>query len=112
PAPEADVVSDISQDAVDAGRIHIGPNIIDDSGCNPLWRGRGDHHRHQPAKRCPDEDRLTDPEKVEQLDHVAGVGQRIVAGGDRVIVARGTTTEIDCDYPERSEEHTSELQSR
>ena len=100
PARETLALADIALDAVEPGLVKLRPDIVEDRGGDALRRGDRDRHRHQSAQRRANEDRLGDAELVEQLEHVTGVGQRRVAGRQRVAVAFPTTAKIEHDDPE------------
>ena len=79
-------------------RFELGPDVVEQHARDPLRCDLGEDHRHQPAQRSSEEYRLFDPELVEQLEHVHGIGRRLVARGLRVPLAHAAPAEIDRDH--------------
>ena len=100
PFGEAGVSPDIGLDSVQSDVVDLGADVVEDRRGDALRRRRCDDHRHEPAERCPDEDRLGNVELVQQLDRVTGVGERIVASGKRVMVADRPAAEIHRQHAE------------
>src|SRR4029078_784652 len=100
PAFEAYVLPDVTQNTADPGWIDVRPDIVADCRGDALRGSCGDDHRYQSAQRGPDEDRLRNAELVQQLDDIAGIGQRIVARGYRIVFAGGAAEKIQRDHAE------------
>ena len=97
PARKGDIAADIGAQPLDAPFLDDRADVVDQSPGNAFGVSAADQHGDDSAQRRAEENGVRDPQLIEQLQQIGGIGRRHVIVGLGVILRLAAPAKLDRD---------------